>query len=422
MLSARGERWAKSAYAHGALNRYNPVTNPEGVVGLDQAENVVMQPEVTEYINSLSFDPSVCRYGEGYTGTLQLRKAMANHLNEHFAAARTIDADEITFAAGVTYLNEACALVTCNPEANEAIMLANPVYGAFSIDLCLRTGVDLEGVSVGDADQFSLACVAAFDAAFEAAKARGRNIRALMICNPHNPLGRCYPRETLVGLLQLCARKGIHLISDEIYALSVYERSDRKSEAFTSVLSIDLAGIIDPKQVHVLYGMSKDFSLPGTRLGCVISQNSEFNHAVRAVCRFASPSQYSMYIAASFLGDQAYVRSYLKKARASLWHNRQLAESLLSEASIDFYKEGNAGLFIWVDLSSALPLKEANGDGWLAERLLLERLVQAGVSLSPGKEFRALRPGRFRLVFSLDEETLREGIKRISRAVRGISA
>lgn len=69
--------------------------------------------------------------------------------------------------------------------------------------------------------------------------------------------GQCYPPETLVALLRLCAAKGIHLISDEIYALSVYNRDDRPSETFTSIRAIDFSGIIDPRQVHVLYGMSK---------------------------------------------------------------------------------------------------------------------------------------------------------------------
>jgi acetaldehyde dehydrogenase (acetylating) len=70
-------------------------------------------------------------------------------------------------------------------------------------------------------------------------------------------LGQCYPRETLVWLLHLCTSKGIHLISDEIYALSVFNREDRQAESFTSVRAIDLTGIIDPGHVHVLYGMSK---------------------------------------------------------------------------------------------------------------------------------------------------------------------
>lgn len=70
-------------------------------------------------------------------------------------------------------------------------------------------------------------------------------------------LGQCYPPETLEQLIRFCASKKIHLISDEIYALSTYERQDRASEKFTSVLAIDYSKIIDPRQVHVLYGLSK---------------------------------------------------------------------------------------------------------------------------------------------------------------------
>lgn len=70
-------------------------------------------------------------------------------------------------------------------------------------------------------------------------------------------LGRCYPPETLSALLHLCATKGIHLISDEIYALTTYPRDDQPSDKFTSIRSLDYSKIIDPSQVHVLYGMSK---------------------------------------------------------------------------------------------------------------------------------------------------------------------
>ena len=58
--------------------------------------------------------------------------------------------------------------------------------------------------------------------------------------------------------MKLCQKYRIHLISDEIYALSVWKNDDApNAEPFTSVLSINLAGIIDPELVHVVWGMSK---------------------------------------------------------------------------------------------------------------------------------------------------------------------
>ncbi|KIM94254.1 hypothetical protein OIDMADRAFT_106732 [Oidiodendron maius Zn] len=404
MLSARGARWAKTDFAHGEQDIYCAAKNPEGTVSFENAENN-------------DFDKLCCTYGEGFTGTFRLRNAMARHLNAHFKPVQNIDADQITFAAGVTDLNEACALITCDAARHDAIMLGGPVYGSFYRDLTMRTGITLEYVPIGDANQFLPACVTAFDAGFEAAKARGINIKALLICNPHNPLGQCYPRETLVGLLHLCASKGIHLISDEIYALSVYSRYDREPEKFTSIRAIDPAGIIDPNQVHVLYGMSKDFTASGMRLGCIISQNQDFTKATRAVCRFSSPSQFSMHLAAKLLEDQIFVLQFIEKSHRLLLQNRLLAEDLLARASINYHQEGNAGFFIWLDLSTHLPLSEVGGDGWAAERLLSKRLEQSGVIMPTGEEYHAPNPGKFRILFSVEENTLKEGIKRISRVL-----
>lgn len=54
-----------------------------------------------------------------------------------------------------------------------------------------------------------------------------------------------------------CQNHSIHLISDEIYGLSVFETGNLAAIPFTSVLSFDPAGLIDPDYLHVFYGMSK---------------------------------------------------------------------------------------------------------------------------------------------------------------------
>jgi len=64
---------------------------------------------------------------------------MSRHLNERFKPVQAIEPEEITFSAGVTSLNEACALITCEIDQKDAIMLGRPVYGAFYRDLTTRT-------------------------------------------------------------------------------------------------------------------------------------------------------------------------------------------------------------------------------------------------------------------------------------------
>lgn len=143
-------------------------------------------------------------------------------------------------------------------------------------------------VSLEDVDPFSVEAVGNYEEELEVTQSNGIKVRALLISNPHNPpgikidstvsicilavtqeiwsepvlttmisKGQCYPVETLLAFFRLCQKYQIHLISDEIYALSIFEGMNPNALPLTSVLSIDTEGLIDSSLLHVLYGMSK---------------------------------------------------------------------------------------------------------------------------------------------------------------------
>jgi len=58
--------------------------------------------------------------------------------------------------------------------------------------------------------------------------------------------------------MRFCGKHNLHLISDEIYALSVWHNPELPEAArFKSVLSIPPKGLIDPSMLHVAWGLSK---------------------------------------------------------------------------------------------------------------------------------------------------------------------
>jgi hypothetical protein len=63
-------------------------------------------------------------------------------------------------------------------------------------------------------------------------------------------------------------------------------------------------------------------------------------------------------------------------------------------------------------LGTHLPFSEVGEDGWAAERLLSKRFKESGVIMLTGEVYHAPNPDRFRVIFSVEEDTLREGIKR----------
>jgi len=90
-------------------------------------------------------------------------------------------------------------------------------------------------------------------------------IKALVMTNPHNPIGGCYSPTILQDLMKFCKTKGLHYISVEIFAMSAFGGE----EGFTSALSLVHDGEespMDPRHVHVIYSMSKDFGSAGLRM------------------------------------------------------------------------------------------------------------------------------------------------------------
>lgn len=95
-----------------------------------------------------------------------------------------------------------------------------------------------------------------------------RPIKALLLTNPHNPFGQCYPRAVLQECIKFCQERNIHYISDEVYGLSGFEsRGSEQPITFTSALAIDVVSLgCNPWRVHVMWSISKDFGSSGLRM------------------------------------------------------------------------------------------------------------------------------------------------------------
>lgn len=171
------------------------------------------------------------------------------------------------------------------------------------------------------------------DALLEAERS-GCKIRGLMLCNPHNPLGQCYPKETIIALMKLCSKYKVHLLCDEIYATSVYDVPDSHAVKFTSALSFDHSPYISSDLVHVIYGLSKDFAAGGTRLGCVHIQNKELMRAMSSITQFHWSGGPSQDIATTMLEDEQWLPAYLARARDRLSSRNKLTRKILDSAGI----------------------------------------------------------------------------------------
>ncbi|HEX4605049.1 MAG TPA: aminotransferase class I/II-fold pyridoxal phosphate-dependent enzyme, partial [Candidatus Angelobacter sp.] len=107
--------------------------------------------------------------------------------------------------------------------------------------------------------------------------------RMLWLCNPHNPLGVVYSRVWLQQVGEWAIRRGLRIVSDEIWSDIIYAPHQHVSLAS---ISPEIA-----QDTVTIYGFSKNFALAGLRVGCVICPDAEWKKQIVA----ASDAESTVY-------------------------------------------------------------------------------------------------------------------------------
>jgi 1-aminocyclopropane-1-carboxylate synthase len=90
--------------------------------------------------------------------------------------------------AGVTALSEMLAFALADP--GNGIMMCRPIYGRFEVDFGVKAGVKAVYASMEGRDPLGVQAVEMYERCLEEATKKGVVVRALLISNPHNPLGK----------------------------------------------------------------------------------------------------------------------------------------------------------------------------------------------------------------------------------------
>ena len=371
-------------------------------------------------------------YGTGVTGSVRLRDACAYYLNKHFVGldkqpTLQVKPDHIIMGTGLISILPVIARIVCNPRVG--ILIAAPYYSGFDSNFKFSGAcpipVKVPYDKIGTADEVEY---------LETAMAPG--INAVVLCNPHNPLGRAYQKKAIEAYCRFAEKHNLHLICDEIYAQSVFGED---AQQFTSVLSLDLVDLeVNPARVHVLYSMSKDFSASGFRIGlCVSRDNPSIIQSMAAQATFMRVSSPADILwSALLLSDQENrapedfknITEYLRDNKCILKSAYDEVIESLQHLGIH-YIEASAGLFMMVDFRPIIEDKTGKVGPIVGfddktpmsdrERLLNLYLQEKyKVCLSPGLPYHMQECGWFRLVFSIRDKVRQEGLKRLSNALK----
>lgn len=178
-----------------------------------------------------------------------LYKSVIDWVKRHYNW--NIQKEWIVFTPGVVPALNMSIMAYTNP--GDKVILQSPVYYPFfwSINLNQRKLVNNQLVHAVDTYKMDLKSLKEqIDA----------DTKLMLLCNPHNPVGRVWKREELLELAEICLERNIIMISDEIHADLIL--NGHKHIPF-STLGDDVANItatcLAPSKTFNLAGLSTSF-------------------------------------------------------------------------------------------------------------------------------------------------------------------
>ncbi len=372
---------------------------PNGYTSLCIAENRLVWDLLQEKLSApLSLPHQAICYDQ-MIGSAQFRHQLASFMGRSFLS-RACDPAHIAVLAGAGSVLEILFHALADP--GDGVLVPTPSYAGFWLDLETRDELKIIPVHCRSDDGFRLSAQLLDRAMAEA----DRPVRALLFTNPNNPLGRVASPAEVLEVLDWADSAKVHVVFDEIYALSVFGEN-----AFTSCAALR------PRlgeNVHIVWAFSKDFGASGLRCGVLLSENQELMAAVDALSYWACCSGHTQYLLGEMISDEQWVDGYIRAMQSRLGdaHNK-VCDALQSEGIPHLRADG--GFFVVCDLREFLAQQS-----WPSEHELWRRILdEASANLTPGAACHNGEPGFFRLCYaSVSPDEAVSAIQRIGKVLR----
>lgn len=225
--------------------------------------------------------------------------------------------------------------------------------------------------------------------------------KAVIINSPSNPTGMVYSKEELIALGEVCNRKDIMIVSDEIYETLIYGGVSHTSIA---QLSEELK-----ERTVIINGVSKSHAMTGWRIGYAAGSKK----VIKAMTNLASHSTSNPTTVAQYAALAAYTSSQeevMTMKEAFSQRLEKLYEWVTAIPGITCVKPQGA-FYLFPNVTEAVKLTGFHSvDDWVKGILEEEK-----VALVPGSGFGADQNVRLSYATSLDQ--LEEAAKRIHRFV-----
>jgi aspartate aminotransferase len=323
-------------------------------------------------------------------GIPSLKKAVIRYTEEHYH--KLVSADNVVVSGGAKQALMVLLHAILDPK--EEVIFPAPYWVSYPEMVKLAGGVPV--------------VVTAEDGTFyprvkEIADAIGSYTKAIILNSPNNPSGVMYSREFIAEMVELCEKKSIYLIMDDIYNRLVFDGK-------TAPLCYDyMKAPLEQSKLVVINGVSKTYAMTGFRIGWAIA-NKELAQAMGNIQsqQTSGPAAPSQWAAVGALNG---VQSSVEALRITLENNRNVMLDRLRAIPGVNVTTPEGTFYCFPDFSAYMK------DSQKLANMLLQKVRVVAV---PGKEFGF--EGHLRLSYCGTIKDVTEGLERIQWALDSNSA
>ncbi len=329
----------------------------------------------------------------GYTENAQAEKeAEVAWLRRRYGLE--VNADWILYSPGVVDSIFFCVRALTNP--GDKILIQPPVYGPFyrAVQLFDRHLVENPLRETGNGWEMD----------FESLEREMRSgVKMMILCNPHNPVGRVWRREELQRVVDAANRHGCVIVSDEIHA--DFALGEIKH---TRILDLDHSD-----NCVMLTSATKSFNLAGLRQSSAIIRDGSLRQRVCREIEKAHADTPNIFGAIAQKVAYEQGDEWMDAVVEYVRENRDFAVDFIGKKMPCIQCRPQEGSYLlWLDCRNVgLPHEE-----------FLRRLVQeAGVALNSGLDYGEAGRGFFRFNLATQRSRVEAALTRIEKMVRSIN-
>lgn len=222
----------------------------------------------------------------------------------------------------------------------------------------------------------------------------------LILCNPHNPIGKIWDKETLRRIGDLCVKHHVLVLSDEIHCDLTAPGKDY----------VPFASVSDACKYNSITcaAPTKAFNIAGIQTAAVIIPDPTIRHRVNRGLNTDEIAEPNVFAAAAPVAAFNEGGAWLDALKQYLWENRQYAEAFIAAEIPQIHAvKGEATYLLWLDCRKA-----ARGIPELSEFIRKE----TGLYLSDGTEYRN-GTGFLRMNLACPRSILQEGLQRLKKGI-----